>query len=338
MPSGRKGASRDLASLGNAHSYVRRRRTVAPTVSLVTVDAPRKRQKRTADNGLDDSICPGPSMDVTVARLLGATDSINVTSHDSPVTKPTIETEKPTDRSNVILPYDELLNFQTESFCCRNCFQPLTKSKFEKIQVTFATSINYDCTCKKVSSLQAQTKTVLGDDGRYKYKQTRAVPHLVSDYSINNQVILAMQQVGCGQAGAAVVGGMLSITPNAFHNTFTDIEVEIGKKQVSAGTTILDENVEKEKLLSEVNKDSQHLFCVAIDNAWNNRGSGRSYNSDSSHHITVGNRTGLVVALHYMSKRCTKCENEESKKKIDENSDGDDNDDEDDPTECPRNY
>jgi hypothetical protein len=61
-----------------------------------------------------------------------------------------------------------------------------------------------------------------------------------------------MQQLGCGQAGAVVLGGMLLVTPNAFHNTFSDIEIQIGKHQIAAGTTILKENVKKEKQLSEV--------------------------------------------------------------------------------------
>jgi hypothetical protein len=47
---------------------------------------------------------------------------------------------------------------------------------------------------------------------------------------------------------------------------------------------------------------------VLIDAGWNNCGSGKSYDSDSGHHITVGNRSGLVVALHHMSRRWAKCE------------------------------
>ena len=33
-----------------------------------------------------------------------------------------------------------------------------------------------------------------------------------------------------------------------------------------------------------------------------------SYNSDSGHHVTMGNHTGKVVMLHNMSKPCVKCE------------------------------
>jgi hypothetical protein len=47
-----------------------------------------------------------------------------------------------------------------------------------------------------------------------------------------------------------------------------------------------------------------------VDAGWNNRGSGKSYNSDSGLHLVVGNRSKKVIALHHMSKRCIKCEME----------------------------
>jgi hypothetical protein len=147
----------------------------------------------------------------------------------------------------VLLSYDDSLTFQSENFRCRHCHSPLSRNKFEKIQLTFATSFNYDCSYKRTFSLETQTKRNPQKDAKFKFLQSRAVPHLVSDYSINNAMVLSMQQLGCGQTGAAVVGGMLSITPNAFHNTWTDMEVAIGKVQVKVGKNILKENVEKGK-------------------------------------------------------------------------------------------
>jgi hypothetical protein len=253
--------------------------------------------------------------------------------------EPTMEEgDVPKDKSCVLLQYQDLLDFNVDNFCCRHCLKPLTKNRFEKIQVTFATSMNYYCDCKRVAKLEARTKTTKGPDGRYKHPTEWAKAHLTSDYNINNQVVLAMQQLGCGQAGAAVMGGMLSIAPSAFANTWTDMEVEIAAAQVSLGSDILDENIMKEKQKS-VCKDNNYLFCVSIDNGWNNRGSGKSYNSDSSHHITVGNRTGLVVALHYMSRRCGQCEKME-KRGENNNEDGATECDSiaHDPKLCPRNY
>jgi hypothetical protein len=143
------------------------------------------------------------------------------------------------------------------------------------------------------------------------------------------KMVLAMQQLGCGQAGAALVGGMLSIAPNVFDGQWSPLEEEIAKLQTTFGEKIIDENIEKEKKLSETNKEGQYLlFCVSIDAGWNNRGSGKSYDSDSGHHITVGNRSGLVVALHYMSRRCAKCEIGETSDKAAPH----------DPALCSRNY
>jgi hypothetical protein len=40
--------------------------------------------------------------------------------------------------------------------------------------------------------------------------------------------------------------------------------------------------------LSERDNKNHYLFCGSIDDGWNNQGSGKAYNSNSAHHITVG--------------------------------------------------
>jgi hypothetical protein len=141
-------------------------------------------------------------------------------------------------------------------------------------------------------------------------------------------MVLALQCLGSGHAGAGIIGAMLGILPDAFHSKWSVLEEAIGKTQVLLGNDILSENIEREKELSKQDKYGRYLFCVSIDGGWNNRGSGRAYNSDSGHHITVGNRSGLVVALHYMSKRCSKCEMETKTGKRNLH----------DPNVCARNY
>jgi hypothetical protein len=108
-------------------------------------------------------------------------------------------------------------------------------------------------------------------------------------------MVLAMQQMGCGQSGAGVLGGMLSIGTNVLRNTWTKLEEAIGMAQIRLANTVINENIEKEKELSKQDDMERYLFCVSIDAGWNNRGSGKSYNSDSCHHITVGNRSGLTM-------------------------------------------
>jgi hypothetical protein len=110
--------------------------------------------------------------------------------------------------------------------------------------------------------------------------------------------------LGSGQVGAGGIGAMLGILPDAYHSKWTVLEEAIGKTQVLMGNNILNENsIEQEKTLSKQDEKGHYLFCISIDAGWNNRGSGRAHNSDSGHHITVGNRSGLIVALHYVQGR-----------------------------------
>jgi hypothetical protein len=94
-----------------------------------------------------------------------------------------------------------------------------------------------------------ETRKSFTDDRPNKAKKKYATAHTNSDYAVNRKMVLAMQQLGCGQAGAAVVGGMLSIAPNVFNGKWTPLEEEIAKLQTTLGETILNENVKKEKKL-----------------------------------------------------------------------------------------
>ena len=78
---------------------------------------------------------------------------------------------------------------------------------------------------------------------------------------------------------------------------WTDIEAEIGKAQVGLGKDILKANIEEEKSLSSVDSLGRSNLDTNMDGAWNNRGSGKSYNSDSGHHLIVGNRTKKGYSL-----------------------------------------
>jgi hypothetical protein len=60
--------------------------------------------------------------------------------------------------SNVILPWENLLNFMCTNFCCGKCKQPISKGSFEKLQISFATSVNFFCAGCTVASLPAETR------------------------------------------------------------------------------------------------------------------------------------------------------------------------------------
>jgi hypothetical protein len=218
------------------------------------------------------------------------------------------------DKSNVILPWKGLLEFLCRNFCCNLCKKSITEAQFEKLQVSFATSVNYFCPGCNVDALQAETRKTLAPNKQTNRDPTKvsknryAINHAIEDYALNQKMILSMQQLGSGRAGGAVLGGMLSIFVDPMASYWTDIESEIGKAQVGLGKDILKANIEEEKSLSSVDSLGRSELDTNMDGAWNNRGSGKSYNSDSGHHLIVGNRTKKVIACHYMSRRCAKCE------------------------------
>ncbi len=263
--------------------------------------------------------------DETVTRLLGDpvvsplpketvtnVDSLSTTTHvcthavclpcaptPEAVSVPPLERDK----SNVILPWKGLLEFFCRNFCCNLCKTSITEAQFEKLQVSFATSVNYFCPGCNVDALQAETRKTLAPNKQTNRDPTKvsknryAINHAIEDYALNQKMIMSMQQVGSGRAGGAVLGGMLSIFVDPMASYWTDIEAEIGKAQVGLGKDILTANVEEEKSLSTVDSLGRSNLATNMDGAWNNRGSGSLYNSDSGHHLIVGNRTKKGYSL-----------------------------------------
>ena len=186
-----------LSQLGD--NNVSNRRNCTDTPVPVAVDDTGRSQKRRA------IYCPS---DDTVVRSLG---------HDSDVPNE-VSPSKPTkileeDSSHVLLSWGGLLNFQAENFCCRECLEPISIARFEKVQVQFATSMNYFCLCKRVCKLEAvTTKSAVLQSTSF------ATQRLATDYAINLKMVLVLQQLGHGGAASCVFGGMLSIVPQALRN------------------------------------------------------------------------------------------------------------------------
>jgi hypothetical protein len=230
-----------------------------------------------------------------------------VEEHTDETTTKEDTTKEQVDKSYVLLPWVGITNFILDNFKCRECDSFIDKDSISKVQVGLATSLNFFCdnpNCQHIGQLPVETRKGFKDEQTNKGAKKYITAHQNSDYSMNLKMVMAMQQLGCSQTGAAVVGGMLLIAPNVFNGKWTPMEEELAKIQVSLGEDIIDKNIEKEKALSEKDDLQRYLFCVSIDAGWNNRGSGKSYNSDSGHHITVGNRSSLVVALYHMSRCC----------------------------------
>jgi hypothetical protein len=85
---------------------------------------------------------------------------------------------------------------------------------------------------------------------------------------------------------------------------FSKVKQLIGKFQIALGKRILEQIA-----LSPMNEDLQKAkFTLLMDGGWDQRASGKAYNSASGHHVSVEDQTNKVCVLVYYSKRCSKCE------------------------------
>jgi hypothetical protein len=146
---------RCLSGLGGNRYLNKRNSTDQLGPIPVSVEAPRKR--RFVRSSIEND-CNG-----TVIRLLGND------LEPARIGNVSKEGNKKKDKSCVLLQYQDLLYFNVDNFCCRHCLKPLMKNRFEKIQVTFATSVNYFCDCKRVAKLEARTKENKRPGGRHKH-------------------------------------------------------------------------------------------------------------------------------------------------------------------------
>jgi hypothetical protein len=84
---------------------------------------------------------------------------------------------------------------------------------------------------------------------------------------------------------------------------FTQVEELIATAQISLGKRIIEENLKKEIALSPMNKELQQAkLTLMMDGGWDQRASGKAYNSASGRHVSIGGRTNKVCALVYYSK------------------------------------
>jgi hypothetical protein len=87
-------------------------------------------------------------------------------------------------------------------------------------------------------------------------------------------------------------------------DNFTDVEQEIGKAQIALGKKIIKENLQEEILLSPMDLELKKAkVTLMMDGGWDQRASGRAFNSSSGRVVSVGPLTNKVRGLVYYSKR-----------------------------------
>ncbi len=109
---------------------------------------------------------------------------------------------------------------------------------------------------------------------------------------------------------ATTFGGLLLVSRRSiWMECFSKVEQLIGKFQIALGKKIVAKNLRDEIALSPMNNELQKAkLTLMMDGGWDQRASGKAYNSASGHHVSVGGQTNKVCALVYYSKRCSKCE------------------------------
>ena len=222
-----------------------------------------------------------------------------------------VATEKDNDYQNlnVLVNYQDLLECISESFLCRHCNRKINSHMFSRTSSGIATRIQFDCSncnhrcCIKPREVHKNKMTSV-------LKKEPQGRKNMDTYIINQQLLLALQMFGLGETAAQQISMLLCLT-TARHpfGAFTKAEEKVAVYHQALTNTILDENVQKEMEFSstDTNNGGMRKLTTTMDGAWQHRGSGKGYNSDSGHHLLIGAMTGLVLAVHVMSKACSKC-------------------------------
>jgi hypothetical protein len=127
----------------------------------------------------------------------------------------------------------------------------------------------------------------------------------IGDYDINRQVVLACQQTGGGSRMSSMFCGIMSVLRRSgWNRCFTTVEEQLGKAIILLGEQIMKNNLKSEIAESPwdtVLKKAKLTFMM--DGGWDQRASGKAYNSSSGCVVSVRGYTNKVCYLVFYSKR-----------------------------------
>jgi hypothetical protein len=208
--------------------------------------------------------------------------------------------------SNLLLPEEDLTLFIRDNFSCNLCSYRVQEVSLKTVKVGFACSLFLKCgnpSCDKSDNIIAKTaaQDVSGSYKRYHPN----LPAYLGDYTINRQIILACQLSGGGGRMASTFGGLTSLSRRAIWlDKFSEVDQMIGKTQIRLVKKIISSNLQKEIALSPMDLElNKAKVTLMMDGGWDQRASGRAYNSSSVRVVSVGPRTNKVCGLVYYSKR-----------------------------------
>jgi hypothetical protein len=208
--------------------------------------------------------------------------------------------------SNLLISEKELNLFIRENFLCKLCHFRIKEVNLTSIKVGCASSLFWECSnpaCDAADNIIPKKATRNVSETYQRWHPD--VPACLGDYEINRQVVLTCQMSGGGARMASTFGGLMSLSRRSIWlDNFTDVEQEIGKAQIALGKKIIKENLQEEISLSPMDLElNKAKVTLMMDGGWDQRASGRAFNSSSGQVVSVGPLTNKVCGLVYYSKR-----------------------------------
>jgi hypothetical protein len=104
---------------------------------------------------------------------------------------------------------------------------------------------------------------------------------------------------------ASTFGGLMLLSNGSiWNNHFTEVEILIGKAQIRLGNFFIKHNLQNEIAVSPMDLTlNRAKVTLMMNGGWDQRASGKAYNSSSGRLVSVGSRTNTVCGLAYYSKR-----------------------------------
>jgi hypothetical protein len=208
-----------------------------------------------------------------------------------------------------------------KDYPCPECAQPL---ELNIRTVCITSRIDLVCNnkeCPYICDFAKPTETTIHAEDDDKYDR-------MTDYALNVLFVLGMLSVGDGATEAGRLLGLLGL-PNdttMTNRSFGMIEDRIGPYIREICSEILDENMEEEAKLSmnefdfnvwnmwrknpamgDLPVDRRPQIEASYDMAWQQKGSGHTYNSQSGHGSLFGSRSRKLIALSIKSRLCWYC-------------------------------
>ena len=246
-----------------------------------------------------------------------------------------LESDKPSaipDATRSIIDNCALSDLVEKSAVCRFCHGELKLSFQETVGIATLPRI----TCSSDDCCDVSGGKLPG--ANFQKGKTKAK---LTEFAINVQFVMSLMACGDGGTEAARILAFLNL-PNSTTMgtcTFAKIEKEMDPIIVEVAEQLLheqllrevkdatkgDDNFNYEEWLEAINDDTKTYptekfprLAVTMDGAWNQRSSGRTYNSPSGFAILVGTQTWMPIAFSLRSTFCRVCSRQNGNKGLSE--------------------